>query len=100
MTDRDIEMKLKAAVDHTAPDGLARLLSDVENGKGAVTMTKTNNKRRNRWIGLVAACLALVLIAGRRGGKPGLTVGPCLTLTAPGGGPTDEIRQIYHMREE
>ena len=43
---------------------------------------------------------ALVLIAGRRGGKPGLAVGPSLLLTAPGGGPTDEIRQIYHMREE
>ena len=42
---------------------------------------------------------ALVLIAGRRSGKPGLTVGPSLILTAPDGGPTDEIRQIYHMRE-
>ena len=43
---------------------------------------------------------ALVLIAGRRGGKPGLTVQPNLILTAPGGGPTDEIREIYHMREK
>ena len=41
---------------------------------------------------------ALALIAGRRGGKPGLTVGPNLTLTAPDGSPTAEVRQIYHMK--
>ncbi len=45
-----------------------------------------------------ASAPALVLIAGRRGGKPGLTVGPCLILTAPDGSPTDEVREIYHMR--
>lgn len=43
---------------------------------------------------------ALVLIAGRRGGKPGLAVQSSLILTAPGGGPTDEVRKIYHMREK
>ena len=62
MTDRDIEMRLKKAVENTAPDGLARLLSDVENRKGDRKMT--NAKRKPRWTGLVAACLALVLIAG------------------------------------
>ena len=41
---------------------------------------------------------ALVLVAGRRGGRPGLTAQPNLILTDPDGGPSDEIRQIYHMR--
>ena len=41
---------------------------------------------------------ALVLIAGRRGSRPGLTAQPNLILTAPDGGPTAEVRQIYHMR--
>ncbi len=43
---------------------------------------------------------ALVLIAGRRGGRPGLTVGPELILTDPAGSPTEEIRSIYHMRPQ
>lgn len=41
---------------------------------------------------------SLVLIAGRRGGKPGLTVMPSLILCREDGQPTDEIRRIYHMR--
>ena len=43
---------------------------------------------------------ALVLIAGRRGGRPGLTALPSLILVGPDGKPTPEIRQIYHMREK
>lgn len=41
---------------------------------------------------------SLVLICGRRGGKPGLSVQPNLILCKPDGTPTDEIREIYHMR--
>lgn len=41
---------------------------------------------------------SLVLVAGRRGGKPGLSVLPNLILCKPGGAPTDEVRRIYHMR--
>ena len=41
---------------------------------------------------------SLVLLAGRRGGKPGLTVMPNLVLCQADGAPTEEIRQIYHMR--
>ena len=41
---------------------------------------------------------ALVLVEGRRGGKPGLAALPNLILTAPDGGPTPEVREIYHMR--
>ena len=40
----------------------------------------------------------LALIEARRGGKPGLTVCAPLLLTAPDGGDSAEIREIYHMR--
>ena len=38
----------------------------------------------------------LVLVEGRRGGKPGLRIEPELVLTAAGGGESAEFRQIYH----
>ena len=41
---------------------------------------------------------SLVLIAGRRGGKPGLSALPSLILCKDDGTPTDEVRRIYHMR--
>ena len=41
---------------------------------------------------------SLVLIAGRRGGRPGLTALPSLILAGPDGRPTAEVREIYHMR--
>ena len=68
MTDKDIELKLKAAIERTAPDGLGRLLSAIDNGKGDIIMEKTAvPKKRNRWIGLVAALLAVALIGGAGG---------------------------------
>lgn len=44
----------------------------------------------------VSAAPSLVLIEGRRGGKPGLTVEPPLVLTAPDGGESEEFKRIYH----
>ena len=41
---------------------------------------------------------SLVLVAGRRGGRPGLSVLPSLILCKADGSPTDEVRRIYHMR--
>lgn len=46
------------------------------------------------------AAPSLVLISGRRGGRPGLTAMPCLILCRDDGKPTDEVRRIYHMREK
>lgn len=43
-----------------------------------------------------SAAPSLVLIEGRRGGKPGLTVEPPLVLTAPDGGESEEYKRIYH----
>lgn len=42
---------------------------------------------------------SLVLIAGRRGGRPGLSAMPGLILCEPDGKPTAEVRSIYHMRD-
>ncbi len=65
MTDRELEMKLKAAVERTAPDGLSRLLAEVNSGKGVIKMEK--KKKKFRWAGLVAACLAIALLGGLGG---------------------------------
>ncbi len=43
---------------------------------------------------------SLVLLSGRRGGKPGLTALPSCILCKEDGTPTDEIRRIYHMRSQ
>ena len=39
---------------------------------------------------------SLVLVEGRRGGKPGMKVEPCLFLKTPDGEDTEEVRKIYH----
>ena len=39
---------------------------------------------------------SLVLVEGRRGGKPGLMVEPLLVLKNPDGSDSDEIERIYH----
>ncbi len=68
MTDKEIELKLKAAIERTAPDGLDRLLSHIDTGKGDIIVEKkTVQKKRNRWIGAVAAILAVALIGGLGG---------------------------------
>ena len=41
---------------------------------------------------------SLALIEARRGGKAGLTVCAPLLLTAPDGGDSEEVREIYHVR--
>ena len=41
---------------------------------------------------------SLVLISGKRGGRPGLTALPSLILRRDDGTPSDEVRAIYHMR--
>ena len=38
----------------------------------------------------------LVLVEGRRGGRPGLKIEPALVLHCPDGSETDEVRRIYH----
>lgn len=42
------------------------------------------------------AAPSLVLVEARRGGKPGLTIGPALFLQNPEGTESDEYKRIYH----
>lgn len=39
---------------------------------------------------------SLVLVEGRRGGRPGLRIEPALLLSGPDGGESEELRRIYH----
>ncbi len=43
---------------------------------------------------------SLVLISGRRGGRPGLTALPSLILRNADGSPSEEVRAIYHMHSK
>ncbi|MCD8088027.1 MAG: methyltransferase [Oscillospiraceae bacterium] len=48
----------------------------------------------------VESAPSLVLIAGRRGGRPGLAALPTLVLCNADGTPSQEIRRIYHMQSK
>lgn len=43
---------------------------------------------------------SLILVEGRRGGKPGLTILPPLALTDASGADSEEVRRIYHMENQ
>ena len=45
-----------------------------------------------------AAAPSLVLVEGRRGGKPGLQIEPALLLTDAAGNESAELRRIYHRQ--
>ncbi len=72
MTERELNERLKAALDHAAPDDLDAVLSRCGTGKGNVidmneVKTNTNKKKKSWTRGLIAACLALVLLGGGGG---------------------------------
>ncbi len=69
MTDRELLQRLKTAVDQTAPDDVQDVLSRCGTGKGTVIPMNEAKKsvKRKPWKGLIAACLALVLLAGGGG---------------------------------
>ncbi len=63
MKNREVEKRLKQAVENTTPDVLARIMADCDNSKGEIiVMTKKNNKGLVRRIAYVAA--ALIIVAG------------------------------------
>ncbi len=70
MTDRELDQRLKTALEHAAPDDLAAVLSRCGTGKGnVIDMKNASNAKKNKsWKkGLIAACLALVMLAGGGG---------------------------------
>ena len=66
MTDRELERRLRDALDHAAPDDLEGLLSRCGDQKGTVIpMTKQNSKTsRRRFLPLLTAACLVVVIAG------------------------------------
>ena len=64
MTDRELEHKLRQAMEHAAPDDLEGLLSRCGPQKGTVIPMKKERTAKRRFLPLIAAACLVVLIAG------------------------------------
>ena len=64
MTNEKMERQLAAALEKTAPDDVDGVLSRCEMRKGTVINMPTMKTAKRKWTILVAACLAVVLLAG------------------------------------
>ena len=64
MTNEKMEQRLASAVEKTAPDDMSGVLSRCETRKGTVINMPTMKTAKRKWTILVAACLAVVLLAG------------------------------------
>ena len=63
MTDRELELRLKAAVEAHTPDVLERVLSDCDRVKGQKVITM-KPKKKYGYLRLAAAAAAIVLVLG------------------------------------
>ena len=64
MTNEKMEQRLASAVEKTAPDDVSGVLSRCETRKGTVINMPIMKTAKRKWTILVAACLAVVLLAG------------------------------------
>ena len=64
MTNDQMERRLSAALDKTAPDDVVGVLSRCTERKGTVVPMKKKNNRMKKWMQTVAACLAVLLLGG------------------------------------
>ena len=64
MTNEKMEQRLASAVEKTAPDDVGGVLSRCEARKGTVINMPIMKTAKRKWTILVAACLAVVLLAG------------------------------------
>ena len=64
MTNEKMEQRLASAVEKTTPDDVSGVLSRCETRKGTVINMPTMKTAKRKWTILVAACLAVVLLAG------------------------------------
>ena len=62
MTNDQMERRLSAALDKTAPDDVDGVLSRCTERKGTVVPMKKKNNRMKKWMQTVAACLAVLLL--------------------------------------
>jgi len=63
MTERDIERKVKTALEHAAPNDITAVLSRCGEQKGRVTTMKHTNRKKGI-PALIAACLTLLVLGG------------------------------------
>lgn len=63
MTNRSMERRLADAVNKTAPQNADGVLSRCQERKGTITVM-TEKRLARRWMGLAAACLAVILLGG------------------------------------
>ena len=64
MTNEKMKRQLAAALEKTAPDDVDGVLSRCETRKGTVINMPIMKTAKRKWTILVAACLAVVLLAG------------------------------------
>ena len=64
MTNEKMEQRLASAVEKTAPNDVNGVLSRCEMRKGTVINMPNTKTAKRKWTILVAACLAVVLLAG------------------------------------
>ena len=64
MTNDQMERRLSAALDKTAPDDVDGVLSRCTERKGTVVPMKKKNNRMKKWMQTVVACLAVLLLGG------------------------------------
>ena len=64
MTNEKMERQLAVALEKTTPDDMSGVLSRCETRKGTVINMPTMKTAKRKWTILVAACLAVVLLAG------------------------------------
>lgn len=65
MKNKNIENKIKIAVQHSVPDVLDSILSDCEEQKGEVLYMNTQNKKKRNWVrpfATIAAVFALFIV--------------------------------------
>ncbi|MDO4564058.1 MAG: PepSY domain-containing protein, partial [Clostridia bacterium] len=62
MKNKDLELRLKTAVEHSVPNVLPSILATIQEQKGE-TIKMENIKRKKRWPAFVAAAAALILVA-------------------------------------
>ncbi len=68
MTDREIEARLKEAVENITPDVLESIMSECDNLKGdVIVMTKANNKNKGLGKKIASIAAALIVVAGAAG---------------------------------
>ena len=64
MRDQELEQRLRAAIEHAAPDPLDRILSSCDAQKGVIVPMKNTTGKKNRWASLAVAAVLAIMVCG------------------------------------